>query len=1194
MRKFFFCALVILFGLLGWQNSFAQSNKGTEFWTAYMSHIGGAGTGTNGTSQMSLYIASDVTTNYKVELGDGTLISNGIATANVVSIVGIPASAYLGTGETTTVAGNKKGIHITSEKPIAVYAHIYAQSVSGATLLLPVNTLNRQYYSINYTQRSNATPSLSTFAVIATEDGTVVRITPTATINNHAAGVSYDISLQKGEVYQGASTEDLTGTKIISVATGTSDCKKIAVFSGSNKISIPIPNGSSDNLFQQVYPLSTWGKNFVTAPLKGRSYDIFRIIYSDLSAHVTVNGTAVTPNTTVGDIGYYEFNTVDGPTATNYITSDKPIQVVQYAVTQSVGFGGTSYPENVGDPEMIYLPPVEQGLNKVILYSSPFYAISQHYINVIIEADAAASFTLDGVTYAATNFSPVAGTPYVFTQISVNSGTHTIAASKNFTAIAYGFGSRESYGYAAGTNLQNLNEFITFSDLSSSGSSQLSGCTGIPYYLQLTVPYQPTKIVWSPGDGTADLTQNNPVPFKTETASDGSTLYTYRFARTVTFAVGNYNASATVTLPLVTSTDCSAEKLINFNFNITDYPIPNFSISTNNCAGSGVQFTDSSDPAGSTIVKWTWDFGDAANSTAANPNTSNAQNPQHAFVQGGRNYQVKLTVTNTNGCEQSIFKTVHVVRNPTASFRISTPDCAGKDITFTDISTANEGNLSQWVWNFGDGSAPDTVSNSTPFTHQFAAAGTYNVTLQVTNNSGCTSNVFSQAVVVHNLPQANFVLPDACLIDVASFTNTSTIADGTQSLFTYLWNFGDGNAAPAQNISTAKDASHQYSAAGTYQVTLTVTSVYGCVSTITQSFFLNGAFPKAKFDIPDQICSSQTLNITDQSTVDPGTITRYDIYYDYDLNPTLMETYDRNHLPIPTNKTFTHSYGLNNTIGYIDHHVKIVVYSGSSANCTAVYDKVVRVYANPLVTLTAPSKLCQEDAPIQIVVDTHGFTGQGIFTGGGVTSTGVFDPRKAGPGSHQIVYTFNSDAGGCPAADTVNILVNAVPLITGKRSATMLAGGQVTLDPLAIAVDGSTLTYVWTPAAGLSNPRAMSPVASPQTDTQYTLTVLSSNGCSTSAIFAVSVLQQPVVYNTFTPNGDGVNDTWNISNLNTYVNATVEVFNRNGDRVYYSIGYPVPWDGRYNEKDLPAGVYYYIINPKNGRQALSGSVTIIR
>ena len=80
----------------------------------------------------------------------------------------------------------------------------------------------------------------------------------------------------------------------------------------------------------------------------------------------------------------------------------------------------------------------------------------------------------------------------------------------------------------------------------------------------------------------------------------------------------------------------------------------------------------------------------------------------------------------------------------------------------------------------------------------------------------------------------------------------------------------------------------------------------------------------------------------------------------------------------------------------------------------------------------------------------------------------------------------------------------------------------------------------------------------------------------------------------FTPNGDGVNDTWNIKYLDQYPNATVEVFNRYGERVYFSNKYPVPWDGTYKGANLPAGTYYYIINPNSGRKALSGYVAIIR
>jgi gliding motility-associated-like protein len=85
-----------------------------------------------------------------------------------------------------------------------------------------------------------------------------------------------------------------------------------------------------------------------------------------------------------------------------------------------------------------------------------------------------------------------------------------------------------------------------------------------------------------------------------------------------------------------------------------------------------------------------------------------------------------------------------------------------------------------------------------------------------------------------------------------------------------------------------------------------------------------------------------------------------------------------------------------------------------------------------------------------------------------------------------------------------------------------------------------------------------------------------------------------VIPNTFTPNGDGVNDTWNIKNMDNYPNSSVNIFNRWGQKLYTSIGYPIPWDGKYNGSALPAGTYYYIIDPKNGHGVISGWVAIIR
>ena len=88
--------------------------------------------------------------------------------------------------------------------------------------------------------------------------------------------------------------------------------------------------------------------------------------------------------------------------------------------------------------------------------------------------------------------------------------------------------------------------------------------------------------------------------------------------------------------------------------------------------------------------------------------------------------------------------------------------------------------------------------------------------------------------------------------------------------------------------------------------------------------------------------------------------------------------------------------------------------------------------------------------------------------------------------------------------------------------------------------------------------------------------------------------QNIIISNAFTPNGDGINDTWDIKNLNAYPKCTVMIYNRWGENVYSSIGYGVPWDGTYHGAALPVGVYYYIIDRKNALKVLSGYVTIIR
>jgi gliding motility-associated-like protein len=108
------------------------------------------------------------------------------------------------------------------------------------------------------------------------------------------------------------------------------------------------------------------------------------------------------------------------------------------------------------------------------------------------------------------------------------------------------------------------------------------------------------------------------------------------------------------------------------------------------------------------------------------------------------------------------------------------------------------------------------------------------------------------------------------------------------------------------------------------------------------------------------------------------------------------------------------------------------------------------------------------------------------------------------------------------------------------------------------------------------------------------LKVTSDKGCSATDQVFIKVLKMPTIPNIFSPNGDGVHDTWKIDYLDTYPGSTVDIFNRYGQKVFHSDGYTTPWDGTVNGKPVPVGTYYYIVNPKNGRSQISGYVDVIR
>lgn len=228
--------------------------------------------------------------------------------------------------------------------------------------------------------------------------------------------------------------------------------------------------------------------------------------------------------------------------------------------------------------------------------------------------------------------------------------------------------------------------------------------------------------------------------------------------------------------------------------------------------GAACSFTDKSTDDG-TIASWLWGFGDA-NAPVAD-NASTLKDPTHTFSVAG-DYQVSLKVTDDASESSTKTATVTVAQAgagnvlPTADF---TPNCSGLVCSFTDASSDSDGSISAWSWTFGDGG---TENNRNP-NHEYLAAGTYDVALEVTDNSGGKGSLTKQVTVTlsqGSAPTAEFF--PACTGFTCTFIDQSTDADGT--IASRSWNFGDGTP-----LSTETSPSHTFAAAGHYNVALTVT-----------------------------------------------------------------------------------------------------------------------------------------------------------------------------------------------------------------------------------------------------------------------------------------------------------------------------------------------------------------------------------
>jgi len=196
-----------------------------------------------------------------------------------------------------------------------------------------------------------------------------------------------------------------------------------------------------------------------------------------------------------------------------------------------------------------------------------------------------------------------------------------------------------------------------------------------------------------------------------------------------------------------------------------------------------------------------------------------------------------------------------------------------------------------------------------------------------------------------------------------------------------------------------------------------------------------------------------------------------------------------------------------------------------------------------------------------------------------------------------IRYTYTvtetSSGYGCYATDTLYINVLPVYGIEIPRDTFGLEGQIVQIEARS---SGNFVSYEWIPTTGLDMSDVPDPVITLQTSITYVLEATNDFGCVESDTLFVEVVEDITVYNAFSPNGDFVNEYFEIENAEKFPDIRVEVFNRWGSKVFSSTGYTYDlwWDGTYNGKDVPIGTYYYVIIPYPDATPITGNVTIIR
>lgn len=610
-------------------------------------------------------------------------------------------------------------------------------------------------------------------------------------------------------------------------------------------------------------------------------------------------------------------------------------------------------------------------------------------------------------------------------------------------------------------------------------------------------------------------------------------------------------------------------------------PIPLFKIENPDklCSNDFVKIINESkvDFGNVTMLEIYWDQNDPTVKTVdPDPFIGKQYTYRYKSFQKPADQTYKITLKAYSGsassCSQSFLDSVIMLASPKVQFD-SLPgiclDGSPRQITQTSFDENVRGTFSFT----GRG-----VSSSGVFDPSLIqSADTVEIKYLFTATSGCRDSAYQKQVV---WPRP-----------IADFKNSAITCEKNNILFTSLssplvgklakweWDFKDGKSLVTKN--NENPFNYIFDASANYEVGLVVHTENGCVSNPKIIPVNVHPLPQVKFDLPIVCLPEGKALFLNKTSIADGTASSLAYKWNFGNAKDTITSSEVN--PV-------HFY---KQLGA--YNVKLIATSINKCR-DSLTQSLVDVFPQPKAVIEGLDSVCIGTS-ISFVDKSDGIVkpiNAWYWNFGDSTGSNSKNPTHnyKSPNIYNLIFYARTDVG-C-FSDTLKraITVHAYPKIDAGPEIFALDDANTRINATAT---GNRLRYQWTPATYLSQIDSLQPfIESPQSDVQYQLTVTGAGNCISRDQVKMNVLRKPLIPNTFTPNGDGINDKWVIKHLEIYPDCMVEVYSPNGKMVFKNVGYDNPWDGKKDGVDLPAGTYYYVVYPKSGRKEIVGYVTMMR